>query len=149
MAYEPLEESEQIISVLETLINTIPDLPAQIAVEVLGDTPPSMALRQLEGAVKSKQNIDGGFTASFPFAIDFRVATTGGHSAIEATSTLNNIGLFFEDCTQSHDLPVLENGRELTKITISSFPNLVEKLGNGDEVYQAVYMAEYKQGGLT
>lgn len=139
-----LTENEQVVTVLLDYLNTLPGLPAPIRLEELEDAPAVM-LQQLAGATKVRQNIVGGYTAQFPFALYVRVQGVDTASRIAATGVLNNIGRELERRSLAGELPPLAAGREVTKIELQSFPSMISANEDGSEDYQAVYMLEYTQ----
>lgn len=139
-----LTENEQIITVLLDYLNTLPGLPAKIRLEELGEAPAVM-LQQLAGATKIRQNIIGGYTAQFPFALYVRVQGADTSTRIAATGALNNIGRELERRSLAGDLPPLAAGREVTRIELQSFPSMISANEDGSEDYQAVYMLEFTQ----
>nr|DAR05082.1 MAG TPA: Minor capsid protein from bacteriophage [Caudoviricetes sp.] len=109
--------------------------------------PPSLMLQQLAGTVKSEEDILGGYTAQFPFAIYYKVQAEDTNERIHATGTLNEIGRFFDAQTLQSHFPDLGENRVVSRISIESFPNLIERNENGEETYQAIYQMEYIQEG--
>lgn len=139
-------ESQQVITALLDYINDIPGLPCTAGLEeLLG--PPSLMVQQLAGTVKSEEDILGGYTARFPFAIYFKVQAEDTSGRITATGTLNEIGRFFDSQTLQARFPDLGENRVVSKISIESFPSLLERNENGEETYQAIYQMEYTQEG--
>lgn len=143
-----LSENQQVVTLLLEYLNGLPSLPAPILLEQFSDEFPALMLQQLSGTVKIKQDILGGYTAQFPFAIYARVVGNDTASRILATGTLNNIGRELEQCTLSSALPVLGADREATRIELRSFPNIISANEDGTEDYQAVFMLEYTQKAI-
>ena len=139
-------ESQQVISTLLDYINAIPGLPCKARLEELL-SPPSLMLQQLAGTVKSEEDILGGYTAQFPFAIYYKVQAEDTNERLHATGTLNEIGRFFDAQTLQSHFPDLGENRVVSRISIESFPNLIERNENGEETYQAIYQMEYIQEG--
>lgn len=135
----------QIVQKLLDFVNSVPNLPCVVALEYLEETPPAMMLQQLSGTKKIKEDLIGGYTAQFPFALYVKTFGTSESDKVDATGTLLNIGDYFDEQTLQGSFLELGENRQALKIELKSFPSMVEKSEDNIEIYQAVFMLEYKQ----
>ncbi len=140
-----LEQNSQITMILLKYINDNVELPCEVKLEALDGTAEAMMFQQLAGALKTKEDLIGGYNATFPFALYYRTKTNDTYSRANATSILNNIGRIFEQKTKAKELMVLGENREALSLEMTSLPSMIAKGADGSETYQALYAFDYKQ----
>lgn len=90
-----------------------------------------------------KKNVLGGFTAQVSFQIAYKSNPTTNAQRINAQAVVDNIMSWLEDYK---NLPVLSNGRKVTKITASSsFATVDEVEGDKSTVFAANADMEYQK----
>lgn len=140
-----LREQEQVIAKLLKYIQQIPNIPCSVGLERFDGRADSIMLQQLAGTVKVSEDMIGGYAAQFPFAVYYRVQADDTLARLKATSTLMNIGRYFDAQSAAGTLPTLATGQTATAIEMRAFPNMATKGNDGTETYQAIFAMEYEQ----
>ena len=122
-------------------LNTWPDKPCTIGLDILERTAVSMKLQPLSGTVVTRKYITGSFIGNWPFAVYARIQQPSTANRANAMKYLDDLGIWLE----SQTAPSIGLNREALKIELSSLPSVAAINEDGSEDYQAVYAMEYKQ----
>lgn len=128
-------------------LNSWPDKPVDISVEDAGKSLPAMMLQQLAAAERKKTYINGSYIGVVNFAVYVAIDAEDTASRLDAMAVLSDLGAWLcerDESGHNTHLPVLDDERKATSISITSTPSMSARLDNGVEEYQALFALEYK-----
>lgn len=140
-----VNDGPEIAEALLDHLNTWGDKPSEIKLEAFDKDPISMMMQQLSGAVVKKKYINGSYIGAYPFAVYIRTEGYDTAGKLDAAKHLNHLN----EWLQTSPFPSLGKGRNITKIEMTSLPSMAARYEDGTEDYQAVFMLEYKKGGIN
>ena len=133
------QENTQVIESLYMYLQAL-NIGVPISIEYLTDKTPSMAVKQVSTAYKTKMNIIGGYDAELPFAIYHRAKVNDPNSILAITKPLNIMAEIFDMETENHFPNLSLPGYVPVKIEMVSTP----ADDTGKENNTATFMAMYK-----
>lgn len=105
----------------------------------------SIGLFTLPGAKYNKWDIAGGFTAQVNFQVAYKSFPTTNEQRLESQAIVDNIVSWLEN---TESLPLLTDGRKITKITASNSVPYKDATGNDASVtFAADAVMEYRKKG--
>ena len=133
---------------MKTLLNKWPKKPvAEIFLEDLGKSTPSMMLQQLSAAEKKKEYINGSYIGVWNFAVYIRINAEDTASRIDATGALQDLADWLQARDENGEfanLPDLDDTKTAIKFDMTSTPSISARYDDGVEDYQAILSLEYK-----
>lgn len=140
------EEKTGLLVVLMNFIKECSKLPQKMEVKLdsYSSLLPSLSVDTVEGGSK-KGNIIGGYEAEIPFNLSIKLNKNDPEDRSEAIQVLNDIGTFFDEKTQSKELPELGEREVCNKIEMRGVPHLKQtQEETSSSIYQASYIIVYK-----
>jgi len=122
-------------------LNTWPDKPCEIKLELLDRTAVAMKLQPLSGTVVTKRYITGTYIGAWPFAVYVRIQKADTATRANAIKWLYDLGQWLS--TQTN--PDIGLTRAAQKVEITNLPSIATINDDGSEEFQAIYTMEYKQ----
>lgn len=138
------QENTQVIENLYTYLKGI-KIGIDINVEYLDEKTPSMAVKQISTAYKTKENILGGYEAELPFAIYHRAKVLDTNSVFKITKPLNILADIFELETENGFPNLNLNGYIPVKLEMVSTPADDAGKENNVATFMAMYKLTYKK----
>lgn len=102
---------------------------------------PGIALFEIQGAIKSKEYIDGSYIGQYPFALVYRTKPTNTNQRIVKQNTIDSIGEWLEHL----DYSKLANAKDRSIISINrtNTSSLIYCDESGNEDYQGLFNLKY------
>lgn len=97
-----------------------------------------------EESNKKHFNVVAGYDGEFNFTIYYKVKNKDTKERLQATKTLNYIGVFFDEATQKGLLPNLSDEDTPVSLEMVTNPTLNTREENGNIVYSAGYTFIYR-----
>ena len=104
----------------------------------------SLAVFVLGGRYK-RYDIVGGFTAEVNFKVAYKSQPRVSTQRIDRQAFVSRIMQWLEN---TKDLPLLTDGRKITKITVVDFSSKGETENDGSTVYESYAVMEYRKKGV-
>lgn len=142
---KPLQITEQ-QAIAKSLLNWLNEyefLPERIQYQYLPKGKRGISLESTNGAIKIYEDVTGGYTGQFPFAILYKVMPDDSEDKISAESLLEDIGLWMES-KNVDEYPNIGDNREITLMSRNTIPTIFQVDEDGSIIYQAIYNLEYK-----
>lgn len=146
---EPLSATEYdvIEKALWDLVKQCPLLQGDMDIDTEYDalgTDKSLAVFVLGGRHKG-YDIVGGFTAEVNFKVAYKSQPRVSTQRIDRQAFVSQIMQWLEN---TKDLPLLTDGRKITKITVVDFSSKGETEEDGSTVYESYAVMEYRKKGV-
>lgn len=128
-------------AVLEALFKYIRTIKPKCSLEYLSEKSPSLCLKRIGTAFKTKQNIIGGYDAELPFVIYHKANINDTRSIIDITLPFDELSYSFED-EQRNKFPNLDLPEGCAPVSLEMIETPEDASGKEDNV--AVFMAMFK-----
>ncbi|MEG0661379.1 MAG: hypothetical protein RR443_12440 [Anaerorhabdus sp.] len=140
-----LNETNQIVEKLFPFVEKFvkDELDQTLLLDDVNDTAPCISF-VTEDSRKINYNVAGGYDGEFNFTIYYKVKNKETKERLQATKTLNYIGVFFDEATQKGILPYLNEVDNPVSLEMISNPTLNTREENGNIVYSAGYSFIYR-----
>ena len=141
-------ENKQIIECLYTYIYSI-DVGIEWRLEFLKEKAPSICIKQIGSAVKTRENIIGGYNAELPFAVYVKNKVDDTRNTLDITDPLNKLASTFEKETLNGcpNIPLPERficeGIEMTET-----PEDVSGKQNNEAIFMALYKLNFRKKSI-
>lgn len=134
-----MEGSAKIARAMFKFVNSWPDKPVAIRLDILEKNVNSMMLQQTGGSIVTSRYADGSYRGTWSFAISVRVSGEDSSVRLNAISIINELGGWMED----QSLPVLGDGYTAQSLAMASYPVLVGGYPDGSQDYQSIFNLTY------
>lgn len=138
-------DNKQIVECLYTYINSL-DIGIEWSLEFLKERSPSICIKQIGSAVKTKENIIGGYNAELPFAVYVKNKVDDTRNTLDITNPLNKLALIFEEETSNHcknfSLPEMFI---CDSIEMTETPEDVSGKNNNEAIFMALYKLNFRK----
>ena len=137
-----VSEQNDIIKSLLLVLNNFNNIPVEkVEYQYLSPDDTSMSLNSLQGAVKSKQFVNGSYIGLYPFSIVYRVFPTNTNQRIDGTKVIDEIGELLENLDYLSCFNI--GNKKVISIERTSTSSLVYRGENGVEDYQGLFRLEF------
>lgn len=132
--------------VLEALFKYIRLIKPECNLEYLAEKSPSLCLKRIGTAFKTKQNIIGGYDAELPFIIYHKANINDTRSVIDITIPFDELAYSFED-EQNSNFPnlVLPKGCIPVSLEMIETPEDASGKENNEAVFMAMFKLTYRR----
>lgn len=148
------ENKQQLVSVNETtdilnkvyrFIKTV-DSCKGCLLEYLNEDCPSISLKRVGNAYKTKTNIIGGYNAELPFIMHHKAKVSDTKSIIDITKPLDDLASVF-DLETKNNFPnlILPEGYQPIKLEMVESPEDASGKENNEAIFMAIYKIYYKK----
>lgn len=140
-----LNETNQIVDKLFPFVEKFvkEELEQTLLLDDINDTAPCISF-VTEDSNKKHFNVVAGYDGEFNFTIYYKVKNKDTKERLQATKTLNYIGVFFDEATQKGILPNLSDEDTPVSLEMVTNPTLNTREENGNIVYSAGYTFIYR-----
>lgn len=140
-----LQESTEIFDKVYQFIKTINSCE-DCLLEYLEEKAPSLCMKRVGTAYKTKQNIIGGYNAELPFIMYRKVSVKDTQSILEATRPLDVLATAFEE-ESSKGFPNLKlpEGCIPFGLEMVETPEDASGKENNEAIFMAIYKLHYKK----
>ncbi|MEG0164383.1 hypothetical protein [Anaerorhabdus sp.] len=140
-----LNETNQIVEKLFPFVEKFikEELDQTLLLDDVKDTAPCISFVTGDSR-KFNFNVVDGYDGEFNFTIYYKVKNKDTKERLQATKTLNYIGVFFDEATQKGILPYLSDKDKAVRLEMVSNPTLNTREENGNIVYSAEYTFIYR-----
>ncbi len=138
-------DNQQIIECLYSYLYSL-DVGMKWNLEFLQEESPSICVKQIGSAVKTKENIIGGYTAELPFAVYVKDKVDDTRKTLDITKPLNSLAALFEEETNRKCINIKLPERFLcTGIEMTETPEDVSGKQNNEAVFMALYKLNFRK----
>lgn len=140
-----LNETNQIVEKLFPFVEKFvkDELKQTLLLDDVTDIAPCISF-VTEESNKKHFNVVAGYDGEFNFTIYYKVKNKDTKERLQATKTLNYIGVFFDKATQKGLLPNLSDEDTPVSLEMVTNPTLNTREENGNIVYSAGYTFIYR-----
>ncbi|MFV0550364.1 MAG: hypothetical protein ACK5L6_00375 [Anaerorhabdus sp.] len=140
-----LNETNQIVEKLFPFVEKFvkDELKQTLLLDDVTDIAPCISF-VTDDSRKINFNVVGGYDGEFNFTIYYKVKNKDTKERLQATKTLNYIGVFFDKATQKGLLPNLSDEDTPVSLEMVTNPTLNTREENGNIVYSAGYTFIYR-----
>lgn len=131
-------ETQQVAAALLTYMNQAKILPVDIVLERT-ETRPAAVMTLREGPVYHSQDLTGGYTAEFPFAVSYCLTPENQEQRLLAIDQLCQLGQWLETFDPETDSLPLQQGQKALGFQWESFPVQVQTEGQEEQ-----YLSKFK-----
>ena len=134
-------ERENIARKVVDLVNTFQKCPCQCTYQNLGTDTINLSLASLARAPRIEEDVTGGYTGEFAFAIYLRVYPDDSDDRFDCEQLLTELG---EYITIEGETINLDGGRVVDEIEQTQTASLIERADDGSVTYQAIFSLRYE-----
>ncbi len=134
-------ERDNIARKVVDLVNTFPSIPCLCTYQDLQTDAVNLTLASLAGAPRTEEDVVGGYTGEFAFAIYLRVYPDDSNDRLDCEQLLTEIG---EYITSESATLKLDGGRVVEEIEQTQTAALIERADDGSITYQTIFSLRYE-----
>ena len=141
-------ERDNIARKVVELVNTFEACPCACTYQNLGTEAVNLSLASLASAPRIEEDVTGGYTGEFAFAIYLRVFPDDSDDRLDCEQLLTELG---EYITSEGETLKLDGGRVVDEIEKTQTAALIARADDGSVTYQAIFSLRYEAkifGGL-
>lgn len=133
-------------AVLEALFKYIRTIKPECNLEYLDEKSPSMCLKRIGTAFKTKQNIIGGYDAELPFVIYHKAFIEDTKSIIDITLPFDELYTSFDD-EKANSFPNLQLPEGCNPVSLEMIETPEDASGkeNNEAVFMAIFKLTYRR----
>lgn len=138
-------DNKQIVECLYEYINSL-DVGVKWSLEFLKEVAPTICIKQIGSAVKTKENIIGGYSAELPFAVYVKNKVDDTRNTLDITDPLNKLASIFENETLNGCPNITLPERFICEgIEMTETPEDVSGKQNNEAVFMALYKLIFRK----
>lgn len=133
-------ERESIARAIVELVNKREGLPCRCEYQKLDDAVYSLSLTSLSGTPRVEEDVTGGYTGEFPFALYLRATPDDSKDRLDCEQFLSELAAYLE----RHFREIkLDSGREIEEIEQTQTATLISRTEDGANDYQVILTLRY------